>query len=253
MKRDERLVPGTRTSILSKPSKMKVLINGKLMQVYSFGLTAGKTCIGATYKKNHKCNDCYAQKGSYLRWSTAVAQKQRTNWTIYSLNNTELKEQWVKTVQRAVQWATKDRNVPYFRIHDSGDFFSDTYIKCWIEIVKKLPDVLFWSPTSAFPEESHENATEVLKNMLPLLKEFAAQPNVVLRGSCREVGLHKTIPVEGFAASTGIITKKQIVEEQDYIKVFGVHVCPSHEHDNMCASCTHCWTEPDKETYYIKH
>jgi len=253
MNRDERLVPGTRTAVLSKPSKMKVLINNKLVQVYSFGLTAGKTCIGATYKKNHKCNDCYAQKGSYLRWSTAVAQKQRTNWTISTLNTPEGKTEWLLVMKRAIKWATKDRKVPYFRIHDSGDFFSDTYIECWIEIVKEFPDVLFWSPTSAYPEDSHENATEVLESMMPLLKEFAAQPNVILRGSCREVGLHKTIHVDGFAASTGIITKKQIVEEQDYIKLFGIHVCPSHENDNMCASCTHCWTEPTKETYYIKH
>ena len=35
----------------------------------------------------------------------------------------------------------------YFRMHDAGDFFSNTYFDAWMKVCRDIPDVWFWAPT----------------------------------------------------------------------------------------------------------
>jgi hypothetical protein len=35
----------------------------------------------------------------------------------------------------------------FFRIHDSGDFFSPKYLRQWKQIADRLPDITFWAPS----------------------------------------------------------------------------------------------------------
>ena len=39
------------------------------------------------------------------------------------------------------------RNLKYFRIHESGDFYSEDYVKKWYEIARALPAVTFYAYT----------------------------------------------------------------------------------------------------------
>ena len=44
-------------------------------------------------------------------------------------------EQWYATGGRAV------------RVHDAGDFFSDEYLRAWLQVARETPDVLFYAYT----------------------------------------------------------------------------------------------------------
>jgi hypothetical protein len=251
------VIPETTKQVLSKTTKMRLALNinepEKLSQIYSFSLTAGKTCIGATYKKNHKCTKCYAQKGSYSWTPVRTAQDARTKWTVeaHTIGNISALHQWYEVMRTAIHWATIKRNVPFFRIHDSGDFMNHLYVESWIQLATEFSSVQFWSPTSSYPEQAHENVQDFLATLLPHLREFASLPNVALRPSCREMGLGNLIPVDGFAAPTGVIRKKEL----DLInaELNTVLVCPSSKWGNVCRTCTSCWTEKDLSKYYIQH
>jgi len=241
-------IPGTKFNVLSKPSKMRVKVKDKLQQVYSFGLKAGTTCPGATYNPNHKCTICYAQKGHYLYPTSEESRSVRTTWTQESMKTEAGRKAWIDVLKKAVHWATK--NVQYFRNHHSGDYFSAAYVDAWHAVVREFPEVKFWNPTSTYVEGAHPNAVNRIKEMMPNLLDLASEPNVILRPSAREVGLHKIIEVEGFAAGTGVISRKELKEIEN---LFGIEICPAKEQGNVCGECTTCWDRPLIGKYYPDH
>lgn len=252
------LVPGTNNSILSWPTKMQMRFGGseKLTQIYSFGLKARTTCPGATYLPGHKCVKCYARKGHFLFPTTKTAQDVRTAWTIESMLSQEGRKSWIEKVKYAFGWATERRNVLYFRQHHGGDFFSKAYIESWHAITEYFPFVKSWTPTSSYLEGCHENAVDVLTDLQPALMAYAAQPNVTVRPSAREIGLNKIIQVDGLAGGTGVITKK---EQKELHRIIGlmpidsVTVCPAKENGNVCGDCRTCWDSPEISGYYPEH
>lgn len=250
-------IPDTKIALLTKPSKLRIVIPGKntLAQIYSFSLTAQETCPGATYKPNHKCKKCYAKKGAYSWAAVKNAQGIRTDWTKQA-HSSDLgkKLAWLNIMLEAIEWATIRRSILYFRIHDSGDFWTPAYVDSWIEIAKTFPSVKFWAPTSSHPENAHENVQEYLeKEMLPKLQEFAKLPNVILRPSSREIGFGQIIDVEGLSAGTGIIKKSDIYQFLDMIHNSNAEICPSSTTDGNCQTCTSCWDMPDQNKYYVLH
>lgn len=43
------------------------------------------------------------------------------------------------------------RSHKFFRIHASGDFFNPSYLKAWIEVSKKIPEIVFYTYTKSIP------------------------------------------------------------------------------------------------------
>lgn len=43
------------------------------------------------------------------------------------------------------------RSVTHVRLHDSGDFFSPTYYRAWLQVVEALPDIVFYGYTKSLP------------------------------------------------------------------------------------------------------
>ena len=43
------------------------------------------------------------------------------------------------------------KKIRIFRIHDSGDFFSQEYFNAWVETAKQRPDILFYAYTTSLP------------------------------------------------------------------------------------------------------
>lgn len=43
------------------------------------------------------------------------------------------------------------KKIRIFRIHDSGDFYSQEYFDAWVETAKKRPDILFYAYTTSIP------------------------------------------------------------------------------------------------------
>lgn len=102
-------------------------------ECYSFDLPAKITCPGMT----KACGDkCYA--ASMMRIYKGVAAKYARNLELANSDD---------FVMRMV------RDIPprcEFRIHVSGDFYSAEYVDKWIEIVKRRPDVTFYSYTRSW-------------------------------------------------------------------------------------------------------
>jgi hypothetical protein len=82
---------------------------------------------------------CYARHGTYT-WPT-VRAKHHANLA-FVLDDPE---GW-EAAMIAELGAQKFRGA-WVRIHDSGDFFSDTYTRSWLRIIRARPDVNFYAYT----------------------------------------------------------------------------------------------------------
>lgn len=116
---------------------------------------------------NFICNGCYAIKGSYGNPNQTVHQQIKRilveQWLdtpapsgrysslfvetlIRHIGKTqELSVKRRKKVKRDRWWQINHPN--YFRIHDAGDFYHPRYTEAWFEIIRSMPNVLFWAPT----------------------------------------------------------------------------------------------------------
>jgi len=105
---------------------------------------------------------CYARSGTY-RFSNVLASH-TANLTRYLDDSREWIEALVQELQKRKfrpngnardlpmendswlqEWASKGGAA--VRIHDSGDFFDEQYVRDWLEIANKTPDVLFYAYT----------------------------------------------------------------------------------------------------------
>jgi hypothetical protein len=112
------------------------------------------------------CQHCYAEGGQYGTGGVQFAQVLRFIWTRMALKDGSFVPTMLYAVQNAnylldggthpsdTKKAEKKTHYPrerhsrrYFRIHDSGDFFSPGYLRAWQEIAAQFPDILFWAPT----------------------------------------------------------------------------------------------------------
>lgn len=138
---------------------------------------------------DYLCSGCYALKGKYGTPSTILFQAFRHRMTLLLLRNGAFVERTIRAIrhgqalarkERAAtpardRWATKHPD--YFRIHDSGDFFEDTYTRAWLEIIRALPNIHFWAPTRMFALKGGASTT---------FRKHGIPPNLALRPS----GLH---------------------------------------------------------------
>lgn len=185
----------------------------------SIGLPAGTTC--------QLCKvPCYAKKGRYLFHTEGMMERYRHILDLMSKGSGILAMVLTEEIRQAT------RKKKYFRIHDSGDFFSPEYVKEWILIAKNLPDVRFWAPTKAW------QVPEILAELL----ELAKLPNVTIRPS--SVGMDEEPPtIKGLDAGSGVKDKSNP----------NGFVCPSSQQDGKCAECRHCWDERKIPVWYPKH
>lgn len=220
--------------MLSKPSKMP----GS-----SFSLKAGETCPAskATIREHLDeaiCSGCYAKGGSYTWDSTINAQNYRLGRILESVA-ADGGDSWVAEMIQEIRKAS--RKSPYFRIHDSGDFFSPAYAELWYRICTALPHVKFWAPTREYLREK----------MVPALAKLASLPNVTVRPSA--VTFDSPAPVvDGLDSGTAVAGHAEAER-------LGGMVCPATTRKDpatrSCAAnnCTACWDAPLVPITYIRH
>jgi len=99
--------------------------NHKLPEsVAIFNLPAEKTCPG----KTEECvRYCYAKKAEYIYWSV-VRSRYRNLW---ASQHSWFVDVMVKRIKKLPP------RVRYFRIHESGDFYSQEYADKWTEIMRR--------------------------------------------------------------------------------------------------------------------
>lgn len=98
------------------------------------------TCPGAT----KACEGCYAMKGRHVFPSVQQAFV-RNRLLLQKLRKN-------KSTGKAIDMLASmvPRSADIFRVHESGDFYSQWYVDVWTEASKLRPDVMFWAYTRSF-------------------------------------------------------------------------------------------------------
>jgi hypothetical protein len=108
----------------------------KKMTIPLFSIPAKKTCPGST----ELCRKyCYAKKTEEI---FPFVRSKRAR----ALTATK-KDDFVALVCKELSTVPL---IPYFRIHESGDFYSQDYLNKWFEICNKFPEKTFLAFTKVF-------------------------------------------------------------------------------------------------------
>jgi hypothetical protein len=121
------------------------------------------------------CEHCYATGGQYSTGQVQFAQILRFLWArqainfpvqtaygestafveamVYAIDNADYKLEG-GTIKADPETGEEAQALPpeptgrrFFRIHDSGDFFEEEYLRQWKMIADRLPDITFWAPS----------------------------------------------------------------------------------------------------------
>jgi hypothetical protein len=141
---------------LSKGNAKLVKTSGEEYKVIGFGIPADysfddngvsrNTCPGAT-----ACRAvCYAKQGRYLMPNVMAARNDNLR--------ASLEDSFVEDM---VESLSKARTYNVVRIHDSGDFYSQSYFDKWVAIASALPARIFYAYTKAH----HLDFTQVPPNL----------------------------------------------------------------------------------------
>jgi hypothetical protein len=127
-------------NLLTQNRKLKDTSKTIGKRVFNFGITAYKSMTGKLICPFAKdcVKFCYAQKGAYS-WSNVKPAFEKR----YELTKTD---NFINLMNSEI----KRKKVDFLRIHDSGDFYSKSYIQKWFTIANDNPKVKFYAYTKSF-------------------------------------------------------------------------------------------------------
>ncbi len=125
-------------NLLTQNSKLKKTSKALSLRVFNFGIPAYKSASGKlTCPMADECvKFCYAKKGAYV-WSNVQPAFEKR----YQLSKTL---EFIDAMNAEI----KKKRPDYVRVHDSGDYYSRSYLAKWITIAKDNPEVRFYSYTN---------------------------------------------------------------------------------------------------------
>lgn len=233
------------TKVAYAGKSVALLTYTSTMSCWSFSLPAGKhgACPFMDASGEDKiCAGCYAQINRYNMPNVLEAQHVRFNWLRLRLNNQKGRDEIVRVFNEALR---ADVTNGYFRVHDSGDFFSKNYTEVWYEICKANPHIVFWFPTRVY---SRLGKT-VPADWQQVLIQLSTLPNVSVRASALS---YNEIPPSKI--NTVFRTEGTTVLTGD-TRLNGVAICAKSEHGGSCESnnCRTCWDSRDTPVAYLIH
>ena len=98
-----------------------------------FNVPIRKTCRPTPWCKKH----CYGKKGNFRRFRKTIdigAQRR------YELS---LSDEFIEIITKEIL----RRKFPWIRLHAIGDFYSEKYVRNWMEIAKNCPQTIFRTTT----------------------------------------------------------------------------------------------------------
>lgn len=131
-------------NILTQNEKMKKSSQGET-QVFNFGIPAFQASTGfKTCPNAGVCaSGCYARSGTYRFSNVAKAYEAKLALT-FSPDFVPI------MIGEILEKYRKNRKVTYIRIHDSGDFYNEAYMRRWFEVMQyfiNTPDIKFYAYT----------------------------------------------------------------------------------------------------------
>lgn len=118
------------------PGNNKTGVRGGIAGVvYVWNMPYIRTCPGASDLCKQVCyNAAYEHDTNSAANLTAFMDK---------------REELMGHINNSLSHASKEGQV-FVRLHSEGDFFSEEYIRFWMDIVRDNPDVLFWAYTKSW-------------------------------------------------------------------------------------------------------
>lgn len=141
----------------------------------------------------------------------------------------------------------------HVRLHISGDFTSERYIRGWIETFRKYPEVKVWAYTKSWRVSA----------LLPALEELRALPNVQLFASM-DASVPELPPagwrrawIDGDPRAEGApmrnVTERDLLwrECADYTPTL---ICPEETKQRQdCVSCRYCFDGKRFDVTFLRH
>lgn len=155
-------------NLITQNSKLKKTSKELKLRVFNFGITAYKTKSGKLVCPfADKCiKFCYAQKGAYVWSNVAKVFEERYEAT--------KKENFINEMTKELQ----KKKVDFLRIHDSGDFYSVSYLKKWFEIAKINPKVKFYAYTNSI-KMVKDNSNLIPNNLDFIFSDSGKQSHLI--------------------------------------------------------------------------
>jgi hypothetical protein len=124
------------TTSKRKPIRLLSRGNTKLgRSIFTFSTPAGSTCPG----RSPTCEaHCYAEAGQFLLPSVQAAYRRN----LRAAHRPDFVARVVSEIH--------SRDVRLLRIHVSGDYFADWYVRCWVEIARRCPATRLFSYTRSW-------------------------------------------------------------------------------------------------------
>lgn len=128
-------------NLLTQNQKLKDTSKAMGKKVFNFSIPAYKSNTGKVICPfAESCiKFCYAQKGNYKRFPIVGQQMEKRYKISKGANFIDLMNDEIKK-----------KKADFIRIHDSGDFYSKSYIQKWFTIANDNPKVKFYAYTKSF-------------------------------------------------------------------------------------------------------
>lgn len=160
--------------------------NIKMSQTLIFNLPTKTTCPGSTEMCRNKCYACKAERGYRNVLSSRMGNLEASKGS-----------EFVDKITGVIKKYFKDGN-GFFRIHESGDFYSQEYINAWFEIARQNPTIKFLTFTKSYMFD-FSNCPSNLKLIYSVWEDtkhimegmtYSFAGNVSKRGKCLECPGH---------------------------------------------------------------
>lgn len=210
--------------VIDPKNLIKLSKTQKLDNIPSWSVVAWFHCPAKTMSNGDISPVC---KGCYALTFEAGTNYSHTNTILARLYNAEAwkHDDFVPQMLRSIQ------NERYFRLFDSGDFYSIELAVKWLEIMKSAHWCHFWVPTRMYKDTKYHF----------ILSEMQALPNVSVRFSSDSIDGDYS-DIRGHNGSVVV----QTVSE---------NICPAThpDGDHKCGSCRNCWDKNIPVISYLAH
>jgi len=118
---------------------------------FSFGLPAKSSCkVGCKLSKikGSTCYGCYASSGNYLYKKVKQGLLNRLE-KVKKLEDKDFRKKWIEAMTLLITSTANrnDKDMWFFRWHDSGDIIGVNHLKAIVEVAKATPQIKHWLPT----------------------------------------------------------------------------------------------------------
>jgi len=155
-------------NLLTQNAKMKKTSKENNAKIFNFSIPAYKTKDGkVTCPFADSCvKYCYAQKGNYTRFPV-VQELMEEKYKISKTNT------FIPLMNEEI----KKKKATHVRIHDSGDFYSPTYLQKWLDIATQNKDVIFYAYTKSI--KFFVDGLKLPKNLKIIFSEGSKTDNLI--------------------------------------------------------------------------